>query len=91
MRSHGRHVAGLIEEPDPLPFIENVAEVLGRKEQLFRPHGRIARIDRKKAANVGEQRQTEHSSQHEPTHRTFLHERPLAVVRRLAANCKHAT
>ena len=43
---NGRHVRGLVEEPEPLPFVAGLAEVLGVDEQLLDPLGLIGRIVR---------------------------------------------
>ena len=55
VRTDRRHVARLVEEPDPLPFVEEVAQVFGREDQLLGAPGRIGRVHRNQAAGVDRQ------------------------------------
>ena len=42
----GRHVRGLVEQPEPLPFVAGLAEVFRVDEQLFDSPGLVGRIVR---------------------------------------------
>ena len=44
--AEGGHVRRLVEEPDPLPFVACLAEILGVDEQLLNPPGLIRRVVR---------------------------------------------
>src|SRR5262245_28314993 len=68
------HMAGHIEEPDPLPFVEDHVKVLRRVNELFGADGRIARVDGQQAAGLAEQGNAQKRAQKQFTHRTFLPE-----------------
>src|SRR5262245_31664614 len=44
--AEGRHVRGLVEEPETVPFVAGLAEVFGVDEQLLDPLGLEGRIMR---------------------------------------------
>ena len=52
MRPPGRHVRGLVEEPDPLPFVGDGPQVLRRVDELLHAADRVAGLERDQAARA---------------------------------------
>ena len=67
VRTHGRHVAGLIQEPDALPLVEDDPQVFRREDQLLGTAHRVGRVNRYYAADVGAGPQAQGSRQQELT------------------------
>ncbi len=65
MRSCGRHVAGLIEEPEPLPLFAECTQIFRRVDQLTGTDGRVGVVNRKKATDVSADKQCQHDADHE--------------------------
>ena len=73
--SHGGHVAGLVEEPESLPFGDERAQVFRSVEQLLDTSFGASRIDGHKASDRGGQAGRQQSELDETSHRAFLRER----------------
>src|SRR5262245_614501 len=67
-------MARLVEKPNPPPFFEDVAEVLGSKDEFLRPNCRIATVDWDQTPCARIKNQAECRRQDEPPHRSFLRE-----------------
>ena len=52
MRAHRRKMAGLIEEPDTFPFVEEIAKILGREDQFLGATARLGRVHRYQTARI---------------------------------------
>ena len=72
MRTEGRTVVRHIEEPDTLPFVQEQAQVLGRKNQLLCTPSGVAAIGRDEAADVRRQRGGEDERDKKSTHEELL-------------------
>lgn len=65
MSSRGRHVAGLIEEPEPLPLFSECTQIFRRVDQLTGADGGVGVVNRKKATDVSADKQGQHNGDHE--------------------------
>ena len=71
VRAYRRHVAGLVEEPDTLPFVEEQAQIFRRKDQLLRTPGWIGRVHRNEATSAGGQPPRSNQCRNDESHVEF--------------------
>ena len=61
----GRHMAGLVEEPESLPLFSQRTQIFRRIDQLTGSDGRIGVVDRQEATDVPANEQGQHNGDHE--------------------------